>query len=412
MLLSLPSELLDAVVRALASERDVQDLRSVALVCRALLPIVRQELFKVLHVCAVYQPYMRPYFEHVVELRISEPVNDPMDLSLLRSFYFVPFLTPTSFPKLTALHCTSLDKSFFRQFPRRFLDALVSISSVTALTLSHAWFRHPMQPKMLLSALPNLSSLSLADFEVILGVGAPAPNWPSPTTLIHPRLSRLSIQPSVWSNASTHLCEWLADGPAAESLAELVVTDERGLPCTGILRHFGPSVRSLALPLREQEDLQDCMAFYTGLRDLTVVLEAYSTAQGPWYLLAPFFVHGIAAERLERVTIDVRVRYPMALASAVDWATLDRVNEELDEDRFGALRRVVFVLQWRAELGWCPEWEERETVARNVEARLHYLADAGKLETRVQVVKEFPDAVATNKNAPGSHAHEVLPPSA
>ncbi|KAI0364148.1 hypothetical protein BV20DRAFT_50637 [Pilatotrama ljubarskyi] len=185
MLLSLPPELFDAVVSALASERDVQDLRRLALVCRALLPIVRRELFKILHVCAIYQPYMRPYLQHVVELRISAPVNDPANHALLSSHHFVPFLDPTSFPRLSAVHCIDLHSSFFRE---PFLRALASMSSITTLRLSDVWFRHPVQPKVLLSALPNLSSLSLTSFEVIRGVAdARLPAYLFTTALGHPR---------------------------------------------------------------------------------------------------------------------------------------------------------------------------------------------------------------------------------
>lgn len=128
--------------------------------------------------------------------------------------------------------------------------------------------------------------------------------------------------------------------------------------------------------------------YYTNLRTLTVFLEAYSTYEGPWFLLAPFLERGIAAEHLHTITIDVRVDYPMDLRSAIDWAALDRVNDELDEAKFDGLDRVVFILQWKERLEWNPAEGERDVVKRQIEQRLYNLVDTGKLEVRVQVVRE------------------------
>lgn len=127
---------------------------------------------------------------------------------------------------------------------------------------------------------------------------------------------------------------------------------------------------------------------YTNLRTLTVFLDAYSTCEGPWYLLAPFLERGISAEHLHTITIDVRIEYPMDLWSAIDWTALDRVNDELDEAKFEGLRRLVFILQWREGLEWKPAEGERDLVRQQIEQRLYNLVDAGKLEARVQVVGE------------------------
>ncbi|KAI0364149.1 hypothetical protein BV20DRAFT_1057461 [Pilatotrama ljubarskyi] len=385
MLLTLPTELLQTVIGALASERDVRDLRTLALVCRALVPVARQELFKVVHVCAIYQPYMRPYLQHVVELRISEP--------------------------LSAIRFIGLEPAFYREMPKQFLEALASISSITALTLSHALFRHPLLPRVLISAFPNLSGLSVAGLEVVPTHSASSlPDYLFTTKLGHPRLSRLSMTPSNWGSSSTELARWLSSGPSGESLTELVIPPKVGMPHAGILSSFGPSVKDLRMPLRELDGdiYTGYLERYTRVRSLTLFLEAYGTSQGPWFLLAPFFAHGIPSEQLESITLDVRIDYPMTLASAIDWATLDRVNDELDEDRFRALRKVVFVVQWKEELEWCPGRAERDRVERNVEERLHYLARAGRLETRVQMVKEFPDTVVAKKSTAFPHLRDML----
>lgn len=127
--------------------------------------------------------------------------------------------------------------------------------------------------------------------------------------------------------------------------------------------------------------------YYTNLRTLTVFLEAYSTYEGPWFLLAPFLERGISSEHLHTITIDVRVDYPMDLRSAIDWAALDRVNDELDEAKFDGLNKVVFILQWKERLEWNPAEGERDVVKRQIEQRLYNLVDTGKLEVRVQVVR-------------------------
>lgn len=127
---------------------------------------------------------------------------------------------------------------------------------------------------------------------------------------------------------------------------------------------------------------------YTNLRTLTVFLEAYSTCEGPWFLLTPFLERGISAEHLHTITIDVRIEYPMDLWSAIDWTALDRVNDELDEAKFEGLRKVVFIMQWREGLEWKPAEGERDLVKQQIEQRLYNLVDAGKLEARVQVVRE------------------------
>ncbi|KAI0759387.1 hypothetical protein BD413DRAFT_487888 [Trametes elegans] len=385
MLMSLPVELIMAIVRGL--EGDVEGLRTVALTCRDLLPIAREELFAVINVRAVEEGYMQVHLQHVVEVRTGRAVSPTAEEHRLLSG--LPLRT---LPKLRALGFVCLSPIFYIRLTPGLFSALGQLTSVTTLTLSRPSFLHLWHAQSVICALPNLSRLGLREpvfesFSLPLTYDGPLSRRFAATATRRPQLAFLSLAPAE-DGAGEEIAAWVGQGPSGRTLATLVVPYHAVRPHV-VLREFGPSVVRLSMPLRAPDGVYDrYLAEYSGLETLTVVLEAYSASAGPWHLLGPLMEHGVCAEALRVLRVDVRVEYGMDLCGALDWAALDRVNDALDEARYAGVGRVEVVVQWREGLGWDPEDGVRETVVENVRARLYGPAQAGKLLARVHKVKE------------------------
>ncbi|KAH9889551.1 hypothetical protein C8Q73DRAFT_793750 [Cubamyces lactineus] len=396
MLLTLPSELVMVIVRALGG--NVRALRNVALTSRALLPVAREVLFEVVNLRALNRTCIQPYFSAINELRIVGTIHGMA--CVLSKPPVALILYPHAFPKLKSLCFIDAGQLFYMRMPLSFLTAVTRLTALTELTLSGATFVQLGHIQSLICSLVRLSRLSLSNVEFsqdvfTISTYAPLPGHIASVAAIRPRLSHLSIAPVNSTTASAEVAQWLGRGPSRDSLTTLVVPHLSEAPYV-VLNCFGPNVEHLRMPLRELDTstYDGYLDGYTNLRTVTVFMEDYNTSQGPWYLIAPFFERGIpAAERLQTIIIDVRIGYPMSLSSAIDWTALDRLNDVLDEDKFKALQRVVVILQWREALGWTPDWAERESVAGSIRARLYNLDEEGKLETRLQTVEEFYDTI-------------------
>lgn len=71
LLTELPDEILSMIVQA--ADRDLKTLSSLSLVCRALLPVVREHMFTMVNARALEEACMRPYLVHITELQIGKP---------------------------------------------------------------------------------------------------------------------------------------------------------------------------------------------------------------------------------------------------------------------------------------------------------------------------------------------------
>ncbi|KAI8974025.1 hypothetical protein BD414DRAFT_539941 [Trametes punicea] len=386
-LTSLPNELLIAILRAV--DRDLQTLRNVALASRDLLPVAREQLFRIINIRALEQLYMLPYFgyvEHIVESRLGQLVLE----NLFTTRYFQPDLLP----RLQGIHFIGSKMVCYTKDPSLLVSLSERFTSISELSLLRVVLPCLSDLQYLICSLPGLSQLSLKQVDVLENLTDLHPR-PFPEGLsgalsatIEPQLSRLIIGPSRYVSGLADLAAWLGRGPSASSITSLVLSRHSQLP-RAVLGHFGPSVRQLSLPLQALNSgvYDGYLSQYTSLRGLSVSLDAYNASPGPWYLLAPFLDRGIPANHLRTITIDVYVEYPMQLSSAIRWQALDQVNEVLEEVKFEALTSVIVAICWRESLRWQPDPEEKETVARNVESRLYDLAAREILATRLHSVK-------------------------
>ncbi len=270
MLLTVPPEILIAVIRAL--DRDTRALRNVALVCRALLPIVREELFAVTSERVLEQPYMHPYFKHIIELVIGgRPILSLRRYLDLHSAYC---LQTQPLPKLKAIRFVTAHPRFYATLPLELYTALASFTAVTELILCWASFYNLSHAQSLICALPNLSCLSLKEVKFFEGPQTLQSlflldiiNSPCSAASTRPRLTRLSVVPSPRSSASAEIVAWLGMGPSAESLRTLVVPYQ-SITAHVVLGHFGSTVEHLQMPLSDL-DSQSSLLYPL---DLTLVL--------------------------------------------------------------------------------------------------------------------------------------------
>lgn len=253
MLLTLPTEIIIYIIRAL--DGDTQTLRNVALVCRALLPVVREELFAITSERVLEQPYMRHHFSHIVELVIG---GGPV-LSLRRHLdsHAASCLQSQPLPKLKAIRFVNAHPVFYFRLPPELYTALESLTAVTDLTLCWASFHNLSHAQSLICALPHLKCLSMKDVKFF--EGGPASQSPFLLSIIshpcsaastRPRLTRLSVAPPPRSSGSAEIVAWLGQGPCAESLCTLVVPYQSFSAHT-VLGNFGSTVEHLQMPLRE-----------------------------------------------------------------------------------------------------------------------------------------------------------------
>ncbi|KAI0640364.1 hypothetical protein C8Q79DRAFT_921807 [Trametes meyenii] len=308
---------------------------------------------------------------------------------------------PDHFPKLKYLHLINLPVLFYQYLRPKFFHALASSLSITGLTIANSVFIDLWHVQSFICALPNLRRLAICNVAYVYYHDTPT-SMPvfndihfnrhlSSIAPLHPRLSQLIMSPSRTSTrASAEITQWLGLGPSTGSITTLTVPYLSRGPRI-VLRHFGPEVEVLSIPLRDLESNVDreYLSRYTKLRSLIIFLDPYDTSEGQWYLLAPFLERGIpGGEALRTVTIEVRIRTPLELSSAIDWAMLQRVNDALDESKFDALEKVVFTVHWKDTPNCKAASEVVHEVKRQIAQSLYDLVDSGKLETRVHAVEK------------------------
>ncbi|RDX41731.1 hypothetical protein OH76DRAFT_1411815 [Lentinus brumalis] len=391
----LPQELVYLILRYL--QTDLPALRATSLTCRYLLPAARELLFAVVGGEALLQDWMKPYLEHVVEVRFR-PVN-PRTSSPVPIHEVLWHLRPEILPKLNAL--TFLGLQFWNItaiLPGSF-KALSQLASVTELTLSGMSFLNLRHVQSFVCSLPNLAALNLhrityADPSMARRFSVPLVEKLDLRT--RPRIRRLAFSPDVTTTATSEIAEWLARSPTAESLVSLMVPYSARSP-QYVLGRFGPSVEHLYLPIRNLDKHDHAydgyFERYTRVRSLTIFMDSYNMCQGAWYMLPAFLEHAIGAQCLQKLTIDVRVEFVTALNAVIDWAALDRVNDVLEGAKFHALREVEVIVQHKDELPWSPA-EDMKQLLERIEDRLYGLSDEGvRIVTRYWRVKEFYDTI-------------------
>ncbi|KAI0644157.1 hypothetical protein C8Q79DRAFT_1011961 [Trametes meyenii] len=132
-----------------------------------------------------------------------------------------------------------------------------------------------------------------------------------------------------------------------------------------MLRHFGPEVEVLFLPLRDLESAagnvdHDYLSRYTNLRSLTIFLDPYDASKGQWYLLALFLERSIpGGEALCTVAIE-----------------------------FDALEKVAFAVHWKDTPNCKDASEVVHEVKQQIAQSLYDLVNSEKLETRVHAVEK------------------------
>lgn len=405
MLLTLPNELLIEIVGHLA--RDVEALRCCALTCRLLLPVVREELFAVLNILALERAYMHPYLPLTRQLRVGPGYES--DILTPRAF---PALNPQALPNLTALSVVGLNFVTHTRLHSPMYNALENFTSITDLCLTSVVFLHLKHIQSLVCALPNLSSLSLRSvtYEFISSAAAHVQlaKDVDDLAMARPRLSSLSIFQASFSMASRHVAAWLAHSPTGESLKVLTIPQGAQGP-EEILRHFGPSVEHLNVPVQNLAGKPPCHIFvsrhlirpypacifddylrsYTSLRSLEVSLDVSDSTRDQWDVLFRLFQHAIVADHLHTITIVFRLEHslPMRLRSALRWDTFGLVEEELISTKFKALRTVDIVVLWTED--WSRSLEpEVESLLRKIRRHLSRLSAQMILVTRHLVLQE------------------------
>ncbi|KAI0672603.1 hypothetical protein C8Q78DRAFT_971659 [Trametes maxima] len=405
MLSTLPTEILVEIVRAM--DRDIPTLKSVSLVCRALLPVVHEELFTAVNM-HILDSRHSPHHSLFQEIFLR---GDPQDTvtSITTGYRFCQAAAePGHFPKLKELHLVDLPILFYQHLRPKFFHALASSLSITGLTITNSVFIDLPHVQSFICALPNLMRLALCNAVFVSSVYHKAPaSMPSfnevefnrdisSIALARPRLSRLTISPTVnWpsTDACPEIAQWLGLGPSADSLTTLIIPHLSRNPHV-VLRRFGPTVEILSMPLRDLEYSSNFddnyFGRYTNLHSLTISLLSDDEFQGPWYLLAPFLERGIpGGEALRTIVIDVRIKSQLQIHAAIDWSVLDRVNDALDGDKFSAVEKVVFAVRWEDTLDGKGESPVVDLAKQTIAHLLHDLVDSGKLEMRFQAVKKW-----------------------
>ncbi|KAI0640506.1 hypothetical protein C8Q79DRAFT_921686 [Trametes meyenii] len=400
MLSKVPTEILIKIIRAL--DRDVPTLKNAALVCRGLLPVVHEELFTAVNMHVLDGRRESPHHGLFKELFLRGDPRDTVTPITTGYRFCQAAAQPDHFPKLKYLHLVDLPVLFYQYLRPKFFHALASSVSITGLAIANSVFIDLRHVQSFVCALPNLRRLAICNVAYVYYHNTPT-SMPafndahfnrhlSSVAPLRPRLSQLIMSPSRTSTrAPAEIAQWLGLGPSAGSVTTLTVPYLSRGPHI-VLRHFGPEVEVLSMPLRDLESGNvdhEYLSRYTKLRSLTVFLDSYDTSEGQWYLLAPFLERGIpGGEALRTVTIEVRIRTPLELYSAIDWAVLQRVNDALDESKFDALEKVVFAVQWKDTPNCKDASEVVHEVKRQIAQSLYDLVDSGKLETRVHAVEK------------------------
>ncbi|EIW54572.1 uncharacterized protein TRAVEDRAFT_52266 [Trametes versicolor FP-101664 SS1] len=394
MLMELPNEILVLIIQAV--DRDLTDLRNLALTCRALLPVTREELFSesIVNVCALLEPHIRPYSDHITKLRIEEPNSESNNVANGR---FIPYLDPHALPRLTTLYFNGLNAWFFVKMPTSFYQALSSLTSVTTLALGSVYFVNFRQIQASVCSLPSLSELSLQDVGYIPWTGDMPEGYDQwaeglPEITTRPRLSRLMIAPS---SATEDVVPWLASGPSKDSLTTLVVPHRANTP-QKVLSHFGPNIEHLSIHLHEYGNktyYTRIIKGYTNLRTLRLVLDALVEAPHAWTLdVLRMLGFWIRAQHLHTIAIDVLIpcdvleRCEWQLDAQLDWDKLRLLDGVLAGPKFAVLDTVEFTVQWIGE--WDPEEEMRAALAKRIEETLRKVAETRRLVTSVRGMKE------------------------
>lgn len=250
LLTQLPDEILSIIVQA--ADRDLKTLSSLSLVCRTLLPVVREHMFTVVNVRAFEEACMRPYFVHITELQIGKPdiaayARDAVDCR------FIPMLSSCALPKLRSLHIINNYRWFYVDAHPALYETLSTLTSVTGLTLSGpASFVDLQHFQTIVCSLPNLVQLSLdyisfnSSWKRKLPEGYTQVAERTPLlSSVRPKLSTLSMIPLHYPEA---VAEWLGSGPSKHSLSTLCILPDSLLPYT-VFKYFGPNIQHLHLPL-------------------------------------------------------------------------------------------------------------------------------------------------------------------
>lgn len=257
--LDLPLDIIFLIIRML--NHDLETLRNAALVCRALLMAIREELLTAINICALQEPFMRPYLSRVQQLSIAEP-SDIWRISVVDA-RIVPHLDPHTLSGLRAIRMGNLHEHFLVKIPTSFFTALSALVSVTTLILSKGvYFVSDDQIRLLLGSLPCLSELGLSGILPIplsydmwkgrdLSEGYAELEYPfrKKKTSPQPTLSKLTI---TTSSTTCSVARWLSRGPCKSSLTSLIITARSPAP-HAVLKHFGSNVEHLSFPLQGRD---------------------------------------------------------------------------------------------------------------------------------------------------------------
>ncbi|KAI0629091.1 hypothetical protein C8Q77DRAFT_334867 [Trametes polyzona] len=398
MLVKLPIEIVILVVHRLYN--DVEALRNTSLVCRDLLPFVREELFRVMSAYALKEEYMHSYYPLVHEMQLVEPIPPKRGSQVDDSpnpDRFVQYLRSGILPNLQAVNFIDISPWFHIGVHLTFFANLSLLTSVTTLTLSCLFLKDLQQAQMLICSFSSLTSLSLK----MVRFSGSAFVFPSYVrtdyTLIElattrPRLTRLAVMPEFLPGDGTSaILDWLVNGPSRRSLTTLLVPYETESP-GAVLKRIGPSINieHLSVPLKALGKSADGapLARYTNLLLLTLFLGSAVEDSEGWRELAPLLEHGVASSSRLR-SLRISVRLDTIDDAAVDWGAIAALNNTLSaEHEFGALERVEVLVQWKER--------ERRSLAgealdleSNIIKCMNKLAAARKLIVYVGPVKEF-----------------------
>ncbi|KAI0629092.1 hypothetical protein C8Q77DRAFT_334861 [Trametes polyzona] len=407
MLTRLPIELVALIIRALY--RDVDALCNASLASPVLLPLIREELFRVMNVRALKEDYMRPYFPLVAQMQLVEalPSKASRHSTMMRQMMgtyqrpddFLQFLDEHTLPNLKVVNLVDVNPMFqYRMSPDLFAK-FSQLTSVTNLTLSNVFFRYLRQAQALICSLPNLISLALkmVNFSGSAILIDAMGNNPLAIATTRPRLTHLAVMSP--TPGTIAIVEWLATGPSRQSITSLVVPHGSQPDTTypdASFRFFGPSIEHLSVPLEALSDHANGVPLveYTSLRSLSLFLGGAMDKR--WNELAPLLEHRIPDTCLLHGAA-ICIRLDMATDDAVNWSVVEAVDDILsDTERYGALERVELSVQWREREQWTPrDGNALADLESGIITRMEKLASARKLVVHVGVVKETNHACQT-----------------
>ncbi|TBU21919.1 hypothetical protein BD311DRAFT_677230 [Dichomitus squalens] len=267
-------------------------------------------------------------------------------------------------------------------------------ANITTLTLSGVAFLNLAHVQSFVCALPKLSDLSIRRIVYNNTITRHANLLPLTSRSLDaeyrlaspPALSFLCFEPELASVATFEVAAWLGNGPSTNTLKSLLVPYSSISP-QAILKHFGPTVSHLALPLRTLDRSaayghDQPLSGYTNLGNLTIFMDSYNDHQGSWYLLPVFLERYLLSQHLRVLAIEVHLDYPTRSTAILDWTALDHLNDVLDDEKFELLEKVEFKILLKKVC-----WDlatEMAMLLHSVEGRLYIPAAAGKLFTRYE----------------------------